>query len=70
MKEEVMKAAVDLKDTTDRAKEYERSTISTIDIPYLLKMHKMRPILQVIIYELRRYARQLHVNGTEHGCPV
>jgi hypothetical protein len=34
LKEEVLKAAVDLKDTTDRAKEYERSTISTIDIPY------------------------------------
>jgi hypothetical protein len=37
LKEEVLKAAVDLKDTTDRAKEYERSTISTIDIPYYNK---------------------------------
>ena len=37
MKEEVLKAAVDLKDTTDRAKEYERSTISTIDIPHFTK---------------------------------
>lgn len=30
----------------------------------------MRPLLQVIICELRRYARQLHVNGSEYGCPV
>lgn len=30
----------------------------------------MRPFLQVITYELPRYAGQLHVNGSEYGCPV
>lgn len=30
----------------------------------------MRPFLQVILNELRRYARKLHVNGSEYGCPV
>jgi hypothetical protein len=70
LKEEVLKAAVDLKDTTDRAKEYERSTISTIDIPHFTTEAQNVTSFTSNCNNLRRYARQLHVNGSEYGCAV